>query len=264
MTRYDIEKLQRQESPVSKESLDASSAACWQAEVLTLFPEMFPGPLGFSILGRALDQGLWSLKTTNPRDFATDSYQSVDDEAFGGGPGMVMKPDVLDRALLSIFPEGKPGENESLIYLSPRGYPLTQKRVQKLATRTKAVMICGRFEGVDQRLIDHWKIDEISIGDYVLAGGEIAAMTLIEACVRLRPGVLGSEASLGEESFSDGLLEYPQYTRPRHWKGGDVPPVLLSGHHGKIKAWRREQSEKLTKTRRPDLWKKYLELVEKG
>jgi tRNA (guanine37-N1)-methyltransferase len=235
--------------------------------VLTLFPELFPGPLGASIIGEALEKGLWCLDVLNIRDFALDKHQTVDEPAFGGGPGMVMRPDVLDRAIeagLRCIPDAKPekpakpANSPTLIYLSPRGRPLSQKNVTKwVESDAPLVLLCGRYEGVDQRILDAWAFQEVSLGDFVLAGGELAAMALLEACVRLIPGVLGKEASLEEESFSKGLLEYPHYTRPREWKELAVPEVLLSGHHGNIRAWRQAQAEKLTQQRRPDLWTRY-------
>ena len=224
--------------------------ALWQATVLTLFPEMFPGPLGASLSGRALGEGVWQLTALNIRDFATDKHRSVDDTPAGGGAGMVMRADVAAAAIDSAqanFP-GAP-----CIYLSPRGTPLTQERVRQLGTGPGVILFCGRFEGLDQRVIEARQLEEISIGDYVLSGGELAAMVLIDACVRLLPGVIGAEASLAEESFENGLLEYPHYTRPRAWEGQEIPEVLLSGDHARIARWRREQSERLTAARRPDL-----------
>jgi len=220
--------------------------------ILTLFPEMFPGSLGHSVIGRARDEGLWDLKTHQIRDFATDKHKTVDDTPFGGGAGMVMKPDVLDAALNSL-PAGT-----HKIYLSPRGAPFTQKRAQELAHMSSIAFLCGRYEGVDQRIIDHHKMEELSLGDFVLAGGEVAALAVIEAVVRLIPGVLGNADTHAEESFSEGLLEYPHYTRPAVWQGMAVPEVLLSGDHAKVRQWRHEQAQMLTKLRRPDL------LVKKG
>jgi len=222
----------------------------WQARVLTLFPEMFPGPLGMSLVGRALQDGLWQLSTRNIRDFACDKHRSVDDTPAGGGAGMVMRADVAATAIdaaVSAAPD------LARIYLSPRGAPLTQERVRDLARGPGVVLFCGRFEGLDQRVIEARQLEEISIGDYVLSGGEIAAMVLIDACVRLLPGVIGAEASLSEESFENNLLEYPDYTRPRLWEGREIPDILLSGDHARIARWRREQAEKLTRQRRPDL-----------
>ncbi|GAB4517698.1 MAG: tRNA (guanosine(37)-N1)-methyltransferase TrmD [Amphiplicatus sp.] len=226
----------------------------WRATVLTLFPELFPGPLDASVLGRARAGGAWSLETVDIRAFSDNPYRSVDDTPAGGGAGMVMRADILASAIDSVPREGRP-----LVYLSPRGTPLTQARVHALAAGPGLVALCGRFEGVDERLIEARKVEEISIGDFVLAGGEIAVMALIEACVRLVPGVLGSPSSLREESFEAGLLEYPQYTRPRVFEGREIPGVLMSGDHAKIAAWRREKAEETTRTRRPDLWKRYCE-----
>jgi tRNA (guanine37-N1)-methyltransferase len=222
----------------------------WRASILTLFPEMFPGPAGFSLAGRALEEGLWRLEVTNIRDFAMDKHRSVDDTPAGGGAGMVMRPDVAAAAIdaaAAAFP-GAPR-----IYLTPRGTPLTQARVRAFASGPGLILFCGRFEGLDQRVIEARALDEISIGDYVLSGGELAAMVLIDACVRLLPGVLGSESSLAEESFESGVLEYPHYTKPRAWEGRAVPEVLLSGNHAAISRWRRDEAERLTAERRPDL-----------
>ena len=221
----------------------------WAATVLTVLPEMFPGPLGVSLSGKALAEKRWSLETVDIRKFATTRYGSVDDTPAGGGPGMVMRADILGAAIDSVARDGRP-----LILLSPRGKPLSQARARELAMGPGAILVCGRFEGVDQRVIDARQLEEISIGDYVLSGGELAAMTLIDAVVRLLPGVVGAEASLDEESFENGLLEYPQYTRPQTWEGRDIPAVLTSGHHKNITEWRRQQSLDLTKSRRPDLW----------
>lgn len=225
----------------------------WQATVLTLFPEMFPGPLGISLSGRALDDGLWRLSTLNIRDFAYDKHRSVDDTPAGGGAGMVMRADVATAAIDAAV-AGRPGVPR--IYLSPRGAPLTQPRVRGLASGPGVMLFCGRFEGLDQRAIEARRLEEISIGDYVLSGGEIAAVVLIDACVRLLPGVIGAEASLSEESFENSLLEYPQYTKPRFWEGREIPDVLLSGNHARIAKWRLEQAEALTRERRPDLFEK--------
>jgi tRNA (guanine37-N1)-methyltransferase len=226
----------------------------WQATVLTIFPEMFPGPLGLSLAGKALGEGKWALATIDIRDFATGKHRSVDDTPAGGGAGMVMRADIAAAAIDSAraaAPAGTP-----TIYLSPRGKPLTQARVRALAAGPGVILLCGRFEGVDERVLAAREIEEISIGDYVLSGGELAAQVLIDACVRLLPGVAGNEVSLAEESFAAGLLEYPHYTRPRDFEGLAIPEVLLSGDHEKIAKWRREQAEKLTKDRRPDLWEK--------
>lgn len=224
----------------------------WSATVLTLFPEIFPGSLGHSIAGKALAQGLWTLDTVNIRDFAQDRHGTVDDTPFGGGPGMVMRPDIVGAALESIPVDGRPR-----IYLSPRGKVLTQQRARDLADGAGAIILCGRYEGVDHRVIDAHGLEEVSIGDYVLSGGEPAAEVLIDSCVRLLPGVIGDAQSLDEESFERGLLEYPHYTRPQSWNGMDVPPVLLSGHHARVAEWRQAQAEELTRQRRPDLWARY-------
>ncbi|MBT3071757.1 tRNA (guanosine(37)-N1)-methyltransferase TrmD [Rhodomicrobium sp. Az07] len=222
----------------------------WHASILTLFPEMFPGPLGLSLSGRALSDGLWRLSTRNIRDFATDRHRSVDDTPAGGGAGMVLRADVAAAAIDAASADAP---DLPRIYLSPRGAPLTQARARTLAAGPGALLFCGRFEGLDQRVIDARQLEEISIGDYVLSGGELAAMVLLDACVRLLPGVIGAEASLGEESHENGLLEYPHYTRPRVFEGSEIPDVLLSGDHARIARWRREQSEALTRERRPDL-----------
>jgi tRNA (guanine37-N1)-methyltransferase len=224
----------------------------WRASVLTIFPEMFPGPLGASLAGKALAAGTWSLAVTDIRNFATDKHRSVDDTPAGGGPGMVMKADVLARAIDAVATDECPR-----LLLSPRGAPLTQSRVEHLAAGAGVVLLCGRFEGIDERVIAGRGLEEISVGDYVLSGGEIGAMALIDACVRLLPGVMGAAASGTEESFAGGLLEYPQYTRPQVWEGRSIPEVLLSGDHAKIAAWRHAEAERLTKERRPDLWERY-------
>jgi tRNA (guanine37-N1)-methyltransferase len=224
----------------------------WAATVLTLFPEMFPGPLDTSILGRARQKTLWSLDVRDIREHGLGKHRTVDDTPAGGGPGMVMRADVACAAIDAVERAGRP-----LIYLSPRGLPLTQTRVTALSEGPGAILLCGRFEGLDQRAMDAREIEEISIGDFVLAGGEIAAMALIEAAVRLIPGVLGAEDSPADESFSHGLLEYPQYTRPQSFEGRDIPEVLLGGNHAQIAKWRREAAENLTKSRRPDLWTPY-------
>lgn len=220
--------------------------------MLTLFPEMFPGPLAHSLAGKALADGLWSLDAVNIRDFATDRHSTVDDTPFGGGPGMVMRADVIDAAIEDAALTGAP-----LIYLTPRGTPLSQDIAAKLADGPGVTLICGRYEGIDQRVLDARDVTEISLGDFVLSGGEPAALALLDACVRLLPGIMGAEASLEEESFARGLLEYPHYTRPAEWCGRKVPDVLLSGHHRNIDAWRTEQAEMITQARRPDLWDRY-------
>ncbi len=224
----------------------------WSATVLTLFPEMFPGPLAVSLLGKGLQKNLWSLDVRDIRDHGIGKHRTVDDTPAGGGPGMVMRSDVALAAIDAVPRAGRP-----LLYLSPRGVPLTQARVVELAAGPGAILLCGRFEGLDQRAIDARTIEEISLGDFVLAGGEIAAMALIEACVRLIPGVLGDTASPADESFSNGLLEYPQYTRPQTVENRAIPDVLSQGNHKEISKWRRAQSEALTRARRPDLWALY-------
>ena len=226
----------------------------WRATVLTLFPEMFPGALGVSLAGKALADGRWTLAAVDIRDFATDKHRSVDDTPAGGGAGMVMRADIAAAAIDAARRDAAPGT--PAIYLSPRGTPLTQPRAHELAEGPGVILLCGRFEGVDQRVLEARDIEEISIGDYVLSGGELAAQVLIDACVRLLPGVAGNETSLAEESFAASLLEYPHYTRPREWEGLTIPDVLLSGDHERIAAWRREQAEAVTKARRPDLWEK--------
>jgi tRNA (guanine37-N1)-methyltransferase len=223
----------------------------WRATVLTIFPEMFPGPLGLSLAGKALQKGVWALDAVDIRDHAPDKHRTVDDTPAGGGPGMVMKADVLARAI-DFASEGRAGRPRLL--LSPRGTPLTQRRIVELAAGPGAVVLCGRFEGVDERVIEARALEEVSLGDFVLSGGEIAALALIDACVRLLPGVMGKEASGTEESFADGLLEYPHYTRPQLFEGRPIPEILTSGDHGKIAAWRRAEAERLTQARRPDLW----------
>lgn len=226
----------------------------WRASVLTLFPEMFPGPLGVSLVGKAREKNLWGLEVRDIREHGIGKHRTVDDTPAGGGPGMVIRADVACAAIDAAH-ERNP--NVPTIYLTPRGVPLSQARVRKLASGPGAILLCGRFEGLDQRTIDARQLEEISVGDFVLAGGEIAAMALIEACVRLMPGVLGDETSPADESFSAGLLEYPQYTRPQSFEGRDIPAVLASGNHAEIARWREEQAEKLTKSRRPDLWALY-------
>jgi tRNA (guanine37-N1)-methyltransferase len=224
----------------------------WRATVLTIFPEMFPGPLGSSLAGKALTEGKWALEAIDIRGFATDKHRSVDDAPSGGGAGMVMRADIAAAAIdaaRAAMPAGAP-----TIYLSPRGYPFMQEQARELAGGPGVILLCGRFEGIDERVLQARNIEEISIGDYVLSGGEIAAQVVIDAVVRLLPGVAGNENSLAEESFAQGLLEYPHYTRPREWEGRAIPGVLLSGDHKAIAKWRREQAEKLTKARRPDLW----------
>ena len=219
----------------------------FRATVLTLYPEMFPGPLGVSLAGRALSEGVWSLEMKNIRDFATDKHRSVDDTPAGGGAGMVLKPDVLAAAVDSVA-DGRP-----ILALTPRGEPLTQQRVRELAGGEGVILLCGRFEGFDERIFDARPIEPISVGDYILSGGELGAMVLLDACVRLLPGVMGAPSSGEEESFESGLLEYPHYTRPVEWEGRRIPEVLRSGDHAKIAAWRRQRAEAETRLRRPDL-----------
>jgi tRNA (guanine37-N1)-methyltransferase len=223
----------------------------WRASVLTIFPEMFPGSLGLSLAGKALASKLWSLDVVDIRDHATDKHRTVDDTPAGGGPGMVMKANVLARALDAA---SAPDDTRPRLYMTPRGMPLTQARVATLSRGPGAVILCGRFEGVDERIIEARNFSEISIGDYVLSGGEPAALALLDACIRLIPGVMGKEMSGTDESFSDGLLEYPQFTKPPVWEGRAIPEVLLSGDHAKVAAWRRAEAERLTRELRPDLW----------
>jgi tRNA (guanine37-N1)-methyltransferase len=230
----------------------------WCARVLTLFPEMFPGSLGHSLAGKALTEGLWRLEATDIRSFARDKHKTVDDTPFGGGPGMVMRPDVVDAALEAATQDGPEGQKAGpAIYLTPRGRRMDQALVRDLAAGPGMVLLCGRYEGLDERVIEARGLMEVSLGDIVLSGGEPAALALIDACVRLLPGVMGAAETLEEESFERGLLEYPHYTRPAEWNGRKVPEVLLSGHHEKIKAWRLSQAEAATESRRPDLWDAY-------
>ncbi len=223
----------------------------WHATVLTIFPEMFPGPLGQSLAGRALEKGTWRLDVANIRDYASGRHRSVDDVPFGGGAGMVMRPEVLDAAIRANRGSGP------LIYLTPRGRLMDQALVRELAAGIGATLLCGRFEGVDQRVLEAHDSVELSLGDFVLSGGELPALVLLDAIVRLLPGVVGNQETLAEESFEWGLLEYPHYTRPAEWLGRSVPEVLLSGHHEKIRAWRKSQAEDITRLRRPDLWDRY-------
>ena len=227
----------------------------FRAKLLTLFPEMFPSMLGQSLAGTALEKGIWSLEAIQIRDYAVDKHRKVDDPPFGGGAGLVMKPDVLDAAIEAAkadFPTAR------VLYMSPRGRVLDQALAMELVAGDGAIILCGRYEGVDQRVLDKHAIEEISIGDFILSGGEPAALVLLDACVRLLPSVMGNSQTVDEESFSNGLLEYPHYTRPATWQGRDVPSVLLSGHHEKVATWRRQQSEAITQARRPDLWQKFL------
>ncbi len=231
----------------------------WRASILTILPEVFPGPLSASLAGKAMTAGAWSLDVVDIRAFATDKHRTVDDTPAGGGPGMVMKADVLGRAIDATATDDRPR-----LLLSPRGVPLTQARVEAFARCAGLLLICGRFEGVDERVIGARSLEEVSIGDYVLSGGEIAAMAVIDACVRLLPGVMGAPASSAEESFAEALLEYPHYTRPQLWEGRPIPEVLLSGDHAKIAAWRRAEAERLTRERRPDLWAAFLSRFRDG
>jgi tRNA (guanine37-N1)-methyltransferase len=233
----------------------------WRATVLTLFPSMFPGPLGQSLAGRALEAGIWSLETLDIRDFAGRRDRRVDDTPFGGGAGMVLRADVLDAAIAAAAAADRISsakvDERPLLYLTPRGQPLAQCDVRALAAGPGVIVLCGRYEGIDQRVIDARALREISVGDYVLSGGELAAMVVLDACVRLLPGVMGAAESAEEESFSAGLLEYPHYTRPAEWQGRTVPDVLLSGDHARIAAWRHDEAETITRVRRPDLWAAY-------
>lgn len=235
-------------------AVSAAGKAAWQATVLTLFPEAFPGPLGISLAGKGLEKDIWRLEAVDIRDFASGRHRSVDDTPMGGGAGMVMRPDVVDRALAATV--DRPGP---LVYLSPRGRVLTAQTARELAAGPGLRLLCGRYEGVDQRVLDKHGVAELSIGDYVLSGGELAALVVLDAVVRLLPGVMGNAESPEEESFERGLLEYPQYTRPAVWEGREVPEVLLSGHHAAIREWRRAQAEEMTRRQRPDLWDRYRE-----
>jgi tRNA (guanine37-N1)-methyltransferase len=232
----------------------------WQAVVLTIFPEMFPGPLGCSLSGQALKNSLWALHLINLRDFTKGMHKSVDDPPFGGGPGMLMRPDVIDDAIkytdikFSSLP---------LIFLTPRGKKITQSKIKKMANGPGIRVLCGRYEGIDQRVIDANEIEEINLADFILSGGEPAAITILDACIRLLPGVIGERESLFEESFENNLLEYPQFTRPQNWRGIEVPSILLSGNHHKIKKWRLDQAQEITKNHRPDLWEEYSRVNQK-
>ena len=232
---------------------EPATASAWQVTVLTLFPEMFPGSLGQSLAGKALAAGIWALETVDIRDFASDKHRSVDDAPFGGGPGMVLMPETVDRAIRARHRGPAP-----VVYLTPRGRRLDQAMVRGYAARSSLTLLCGRFEGVDERVLEAHGVEEVSLGDFVLSGGEPAAQALIDATVRLLPGVIGAEETLEEESFERGLLEYPHYTRPAEWQGRKVPEVLVSGHHEKVKGWRQRQAEAATSARRPDLWQRYL------
>ena len=228
----------------------------WKALVLTIYPDMFPGPLGQALIGAGLDNGIWSLKTLNIRSFAENKHSSIDDTPYGGGAGMIMRADVLDAAINNA--KSIMGPEIPLIYLTPRGIPATQERIRKLSKGPGVSILCGRFEGIDQRVIEAHKIEEICLGDFILSGGEIASMAILEGCIRLLPGILGSTESIKDESFELGLLEYPHYTRPKCWNKWNVPEVLLSGHHKNITAWRYSKSLEITEKRRPDMWQAFL------
>jgi len=224
----------------------------WSAHILTLFPEMFPGPLNYSLVGKALKEKIWSLNLINLRHFAEKGPKSVDDKPYGGGPGMVIKSEVIDNALKKVIKKNK---QYSLIYLTPKGKKIDQKKIKELVKKNNLILLCGKYEGVDQRVIENWNMEELSVGDFILSGGEIPAMCLLDSCVRLLPKVVGSLETLKDETFENNLLEYPQYTKPSSWKGKKVPDILLSGDHEKIKEWRKKESLKLTKLKRPDLLK---------
>lgn len=241
---------------------DVQLAGVWLAQVITLLPQAFPGILGESLTGKALRDGLWQLDPVDLRPFGEGRHRNVDDTPAGGGAGMVLRADVMGRAIDAT--RAKAPSDAPLIYLSPRGAPFTQSRAQDLARGPGVTLICGRFEGLDQRVIDHYRIEELSLGDFVLTGGELAAQALIDACVRLLPGVLGNEESTQDESFSNGLLEHPHYTRPAEWQGLTIPEVLTSGDHGRVAAWRREMSQRLTAARRPDLWRRHRDRDREG
>ena len=228
--------------------------ANWKAHILTLFPEMFPGPLGYSIVGKALEEKVWSLKLINLQNFSKKGPKYVDDKPYGAGSGMIIKSEIIHKALKETTKKIK--NNYSLVFLTPKGKKLNQEKIKKFVKKDNLILVCGKYEGVDQRVIDTWKMEEISLGDYVLSGGEIAAMSLIDSCVRLLPKVLGSSKSLESETFENNLLEYPQYTKPREWLGKKVPEVLLSGDHKKIREWKKNESIKITKIKRPDLFRK--------
>ncbi len=232
----------------------------WKAKIITLFPSAFPGVLGESLTGKALQEGLWQLETVDLRQFGIGKHRNVDDTPAGGGAGMVLRADVVGDAIETTMADVE--GNWPLIYLSPRGRPMDQKMTQTLARCDGVTLLCGRFEGVDERVLEHYGVQEVSLGDFVMTGGEIAAQAMIDATVRLIPGVLGNEASTEEESFSSGLLEHPQYTRPTEWKGHKIPDVLMSGHHGKVAEWRQQKAEEITQDRRPDLWLNYLKSKE--
>lgn len=244
----------QREVSATEENKEASSSV-WAAHVLTLYPDMFPGPLGQSLAGRGLEKGAWDLQVTNIRDHSVGKHNTVDDNPFGGGAGMVMRPDVLGNAIDAA--KAASGGDKRLMYFSPRGRVMDQAFMRELSTGPGVILVCGRFEGIDQRVLEARDVEEVSLGDFILSGGEIAALAMLDAVVRLLPGVTGNQASLSDESFETGLLEYPHYTRPAVWEDRDVPEVLLSGHHGKIKEWRQRQSEELTKQRRADLWDRW-------
>lgn len=241
----------------SKDGVAGAEAGrpAWVARVITLYPEMFPGPLGHSLAGRALENGLWALETIQLRDFALDKHRTVDDTPAGGGPGMVLRADIVAAAIDSVMSRGD-AARQPLICLSPRGRVLDVALVREIAEGGGVTLLCGRFEGIDERVLEAREIEEVSLGDFILSGGEPAAIALMDAVIRLLPGVIGDPRALGEESFEDGLLEYPQYTRPRVWEGREIPDVLRSGHHDEIRAWRRHQAETITRERRPDLWRR--------
>ena len=226
----------------------------WTAHILTLFPEMFPGPLAFSIIGKALEEKNWLLELIKLQNLSKKGPKYVDDKPYGGGPGMIIKSEIVHEALKQTIKKIK--NNYSLVYLTPKGKKLDQKKIKRFVKRNNLILVCGKYEGIDQRVIDAWKMEEISMGDYILSGGEIAAMSLIDSCVRLLPNVLGSAKSLENETFENNLLEYPQYTKPRKWLGKKVPEVLLSGNHRKINEWKKKESIRITKIKRPDLLKK--------
>ena len=226
----------------------------WTAHILTLFPEMFPGPLGFSIIGKALEEKNWLLELIKLQNFSKKGSKYVDDKPYGGGPGMIIKSEIVHEALKQTIKKIK--NNYSLVYLTPKGKKLDQKKIKRFIKKDNLILVCGKYEGIDQRVIDVWKMEEISMGDYILSGGEIAVMSLIDSCVRLLPNVLGSVESLKNETFENNLLEYPQYTKPREWLGKKVPEVLLSGNHKKINEWKKKESIRITKIKRPDLLKK--------
>ena len=228
----------------------------WTAHIITLFPEMFPGPLEYSIIGKALKEKIWSLKLVNLQNFSKEGPKYIDDKPYGGGPGMIIKSEIVHKALKKITKKIK--NNYSLVYLTPKGNKLNQKKIKKFIKKDNLILVCGKYEGIDQRVIDAWKMEEISTGDYISSGGEIPAMILIDSCVRLLPNVLGSKNSLKSETFENNLLEYPQYTKPRHWLGKKVPEVLLSGDHKKIEEWKKKESIRITKIKRPDLFKKVI------